>query len=130
MLIDESLRFTNGQVYQLWPYTKKVFVLSSSLKVLPNGLDGKAEIVFAEPKDLIRRLSKLGFNDLYIDGGITIRSFLKEDLIDELIISTIPIILGDGISLFGKQDRDIKLEHVETQAFNGGLVQSRYKRVL
>ncbi len=49
----------------------------------------------------IEELNNQGMNNLYIDGGITIQNFMKEDLIDELIISTIPIVLGGGSPFFG-----------------------------
>ena len=64
---------------------------------------------------------------LYVDGGATIQGFLAAGLIQQLIITRIPILLGAGISLFGPLERDIRLRHVETRAFPSGLVQSRYE---
>ena len=71
-------------------------------------------------------LNKKGFKNLYIDGGKTIQSFLNENLIDELIITRIPIMLGSGIPLFDKMDLEIRFEHVQTEIFNNALVKSRY----
>lgn len=109
-----------------WSYSKPVFVLSNTLKTVPAGFEDKAEIVRGDLKDIIRDLHERNLTDLYIDGGKTIQSFLKEDLIDELIITKIPIILGSGIPLFSPMDRELKLKHVETEILNNMLVKSRY----
>jgi dihydrofolate reductase len=115
--------------FESWPFTKKVFVLSTTLKGIPQNLESVAEIVRGELKDLVHQLSEKGFKNLYIDGGKTFQSFLKENLIDELIISTIPIVVGNGIPLFGTLEHSIEFEHQVTKAFAGGLVQSRYIKV-
>ena len=64
---------------------------------------------------------------LYVDGGETIQGFLREGLIQQIIITRIPILLGSGIPLFGPLSHDIKLRHMETRQFPNGLVQSRYE---
>jgi dihydrofolate reductase len=113
-----------------WPYpkTKPIFVLSNSLDELPGGLPAKVEIVKGQLKRIIELLTDKGMNNLYIDGGKTIQSFLKEDLIDEMIITRIPILLGSGIPLFGKNNLELKFEHVETEVHNNMLVRSKYIR--
>jgi dihydrofolate reductase len=85
-----------------WPYHKPVFILSKSLKEIPEYLIGKVEVINGDIKKLIKQLTEQGFKNLYVDGGQTIHSFLKEDLIDEMIITTVPILLGDGVPLFHK----------------------------
>lgn len=112
-----------------WPYTKPVFVLSNSLSMAPKNLEDKVEFIKGDPRDILKKLHSKGFKNLYIDGGITVQNFLKEDLIDELIITRIPILLGKGISLFGELDNEIKFEHIETEIFNNTLVKSSYKRL-
>jgi dihydrofolate reductase len=62
-----------------------------------------------------------------VDGGRTIQRFLQDGLIDEITISRIPILIGEGIPLFGVLSSDIKLKHVETASFDSGLVQSTYR---
>ena len=116
--------------FKEWPYSipVPVFVLSNSLKELPGNLPVKVEIVSGELKKIIQSLKDRGFNNLYIDGGKTIQSFLKEDLIDEMIITRIPILLGSGIPLFGKNSLELEFEHVETKVYNNILVRSRYLR--
>ena len=111
-----------------WPYSRPVFVLSKSTFNLPQHLEGKAEILNGNVKDLTNQLEDRGYKNLYIDGGKVIQSFLKEDLIDEIIITRIPVILGDGISLFGKIDISLKYRHTKTEIFNDSLVKSCYVR--
>ena len=84
-----------------WPYKKHVFVLSGSLKEIPKGLAGKVSIVQGTLSEVLEAIHSKGHHKLYIDGGKTVQAFLAENLIDELILTTIPIILGDGIPLFG-----------------------------
>ena len=111
-----------------WPYAKPVFVLSNSLKAIPAGYEDKAEIVSGALKQILADLSVKGINKLYIDGGKTIQSFLKEDLIDELTITKIPVLLGSGIPLFVDNDIEVKLEHVKTEVLNNHMVKSHYIR--
>jgi dihydrofolate reductase len=111
-----------------WPYEKKVFVLSSKLNKVDERVKGKVEIVSGELEEIVKELNAKGFKNLYIDGGKTIQSFLKKDLIDELNITRVPIILGEGIPLFSKQTNEIKLKHLETISHANGLVQSIYKK--
>lgn len=111
-----------------WPYDKPVFVLSRTLKNTDNSLNGNVEIVNKRNEELVEELKSEGLNNLYIDGGITIQSFLKEDLIDEMIISTIPIILGEGIPLFGNAGVEEKFDLIESKSYPNGIVQNHYKR--
>ena len=113
-----------------WPYAKRVpiFVLSNTLNQLPHNLSANVEIVRGELKEIIELLRDKGINNLYIDGGKTIQSFLKEDLIDEMIITRIPILLGSGIPLFDKNNLELMFEHVGTEVYNNMLVRSKYLR--
>jgi len=111
-----------------WHYTKPVFVLSNSLAEIPENLIGKAEIVKGDIRGVIQNLNKQGYKNLYIDGGKVIQSFLKEDLIDELIISRVPVLLGEGIPLFGETNSLLKFNHIKTETFNNSLVKSCYVR--
>ena len=120
--------FEKVLTFDFWPYDKPVFVLSHSITELPEGMVGKAEIIKGEIKEEVNLLNKRGYNNLYIDGGKVIQSSLKEDLIDELIITRIPILLGDGIPLFGKLDQNFKFKHVKTDTYNNMLVKSSYRR--
>ena len=114
--------------FPVWPYEKKVFVLSTSLKQIPGTLNEKATLVAMKPAELLNYLSDKGFSNIYIDGGKVIQSFLREDLIDELIITKVPELIGTGIPLFGYLDNDLRFEHIKTNIYSDGLVKSQYKR--
>ena len=111
-----------------WPYEKKVFVLSTSLKQIPETLNEKAILTTMKPAELLNYLSDKGFSNIYIDGGKVIQSFLREDLVDELIITKVPELIGTGIPLFGYLDNDLRFEHIKTNIYSDGLVKSQYKR--
>ena len=111
-----------------WPFTKPVFVLSSTIQTVPNKLRGKVEILNGDPKKIVEELNSRGFNNLYIDGGQTIQRFLKEDLIHEMIITTASVILGDGIPLFHGISGDIKFKCKRVEVLNPYLVKHYYER--
>jgi dihydrofolate reductase len=114
--------------FGVWPYDKPVFVLSTTLAEAPADLAGKMEVVRGDPRSLVAALRERGFEDLYVDGGRTIRGFLAADLIDELIITTVSILLGDGVPLFGSIGRTLSFRHVSTAVLSPDLTQSRYVR--
>jgi dihydrofolate reductase len=116
------------QDFDQWIYTKPVFVLTQTLDALPGKWAHKAEIVKGEPTEVIAALNSRGINNIYVDGGKTIQSLLSLDLIDEMIITKIPILLGNGIPLFSNGNSELKFEHIETDVYYGGLVKSRYLR--
>lgn len=111
-----------------WPYEgKRVVVLSNSLKEIPEQAIGKIELYSGPLKQLFHKLEADGCKRLYIDGGKTIQSFLLEGLITDLTITKIPILLGEGIPLFGNTGKDIKLQHVKTETYPSGFVKSTYE---
>jgi dihydrofolate reductase len=113
--------------FKEWPYPdRKVIVLSNGSPVVPNEVLRNVEVLAGPPSELVKHLAAKGSQHLYIDGGKTIQSFLKAGAIQELTISHIPILIGDGIPLFGKLEQDQKLTHLETRTFPNGIVQSRY----
>ncbi|MBK3518366.1 dihydrofolate reductase family protein [Carboxylicivirga marina] len=112
-----------------WPYAKPVFVLSRTIKSIPEEYADKAELVKGSLIEVVEQINGRGFNQLYIDGGTTIQSFLKEDLIDDLIMTTIPVLLGGGSSLFGDLDKPLDFEFVSSQVYLDKVPQVRYKRI-
>ena len=110
-----------------WPYTKPVVVLTSRPLDIPDDIASKVETMSGSPADIVDELSKRGAEHLYIDGGKTIQSFLDANLIQRIIITRIPILLGGGIPLFGPLQQDIRLRHIETRAFADGNVQCEYE---
>jgi dihydrofolate reductase len=111
-----------------WPYKVPVFVLSNNLNQIPQKLDGKVELVSGDLNQIVNKLNEKGFLNLYIDGGKTIQSLLKEDLIDELILTRLPILLGEGTLLFSGLDNELRFEHKSTEVYLGEMVQSHYIR--
>jgi dihydrofolate reductase len=110
-----------------WPYgNKRVVVLSSRPVDLSLVKDGVVEQMAGPPAEIISRLAASGAHHLYVDGGITIQQFLRAGLIQRLIITRVPVLIGDGIPLFGALPADIRLRHVATRQYASGLVSSEY----
>ena len=104
-------------------------VLSSTLgpEAIPAYLEGKVSITSGEPAAIVEELAEKGVKHVYVDGGITLQAFMAAGLIDEINIGLIPVLIGDGIPLFGPLDSDVRLEHVRTRTFPSGLVQLKYR---
>ena len=114
--------------FNAWPYgQKQVVVLStrpSELVAPPS--EAVCHMMSGTPQEVVAWLAKRGLERLYIDGGVTVQRFLAAELIERVIITRIPVLLGQGIPLFGPLTRDIRLEHVGTRSYPSGLVQSEY----
>ena len=110
-----------------WAYGKKpVFVLSSKpLAPAPEG--AIVERMEGDPREVAARLDARGVRHAYVDGGETIQAFLRAGLIQRLIVTRVPVLVGEGISLFGPTGRDVALRHVATRTYESGLVQSEYE---
>lgn len=111
-----------------WPYTKPVFVWSHTLKDIRTDPGNKVFVVSGNPGDILRQVHQKGYQRLYIDGGKTIQSFLEHDLVDELIITVIPVLLGGGTPLFGTLSRSLDFELVSSRVWLDALVQNHYRR--
>lgn len=120
--------FETVAAFPEWFYSQHVYVLSNSLKEVPEALKDKASIVSMSPAALLKHLSDKGHKGIYVDGGKVIQSFLKEDLINKLIISTAPLLLGSGIPLFGELNKELHFVHNKTVTFSNGLVTNYYSR--
>ena len=118
--------FETVRAMPAWPYgAMPVRVLTSH--PLPPGLPPTARAMSGAPPDVFAALAREGFRHAYVDGGKTIQDFLRAGLIHEMTITRIPVLLGQGIPLFGELAADVEFEHVKTRAFAGGLVQSTYR---
>lgn len=120
--------FEKVLTFPSWPYEKKVFVLSTGIKQVPDMLRGKVTVLSMKPRELLNYLSSEGFSNIYVDGGKVVQGFLKEDCIDEMIITKVPVLIGSGIPLFGFLDNDLQFKHIRTDVYSNGLVKSRYER--
>jgi dihydrofolate reductase len=113
-----------------WPYGKKrVVVLSNRPVDLSKVRGGVVEQMAGSPAAIVSKLAASGAHHLYIDGGITIQNFLHAGQIQRLIITRVPVLIGEGIPLFGALPRDVRLRHVATQHYPSGLVKSEYEVV-
>lgn len=111
-----------------WPYGKKPIVVLSGRPVdIPKKLARTVTWMSGAPTEILANLSERGAKHAYVDGGKTIQRFLDADLIQQLIITRVPVLIGSGIPLFGPLNRDVHLRHVETRQFPNGLVQSKYE---
>jgi dihydrofolate reductase len=111
-----------------WPYGgKPVIVLSRTLSALAAPEGAVCRLMAGSPLEVASRLADLGHRHVYVDGGATIQGFLQAGLIQRLIITRVPVLLGTGIPLFGPLTRDLCFEHVATRAYPSGLVQSEYR---
>ena len=113
--------------FETWPYGEKpVFVLSTrTLAPTPPG--AVVERMSGDPVEILSSLDARGFRHAYVDGGITIQRFLRAGVVQRLVVTRVPVIIGAGIPLFGAVERDIVLRHVGTRQYAGGLVQSEYE---
>ena len=110
-----------------WPYgRRRVVVLSTRPLDLSVVKSGRVEQMSGEPAQIVAQLAASGAQNLYIDGGVTIQGFLRAGLIQRLIITRVPVLIGEGIPLFGPLPRDIRLHHVSTRHYPSGLVTSEY----
>jgi dihydrofolate reductase len=114
--------------FEGWPYgSTKVIVLSSQPLVIPDHLAERVEAMSASPEAVVTELARRGHRHAYVDGGQTIQRFLAAGLLDRLIVTRIPILLGSGRPLFGSLPQDVRLRHVRTRDYPSGLVQSEYE---
>ena len=114
--------------YGQWLYGKKpVVVLSSHPLDFSWIKNGVVEQMSGEPAAIVPQLEARGYHHAYIDGGVTIQRFLAAGLIDRMVISSVPVLIGSGMPLFGPLTHDVRLRHVATRTFRGGLVQNEYE---
>jgi dihydrofolate reductase len=123
-------RKTFEKVLTLGPWSygdKRVVVLSSRPLDLSKAVGGVVEQMAGFPAEIVAQLAASGAHNLYIDGGITIQGFLRAGAIQRLIITRVPVLIGEGLPLFGALPHDVRLRHVATRAYPSGLVQSEYE---
>lgn len=90
---------------------------------------GKTKFYTGKLKDLVSRLKSEQGQNIFIDGGAEIvNELLKENLIDEFIISIVPVLLGNGTRLFKDGRPEQMLQLVSIKSFDKGLAQIHYRR--
>jgi len=110
-----------------WPFgDRRVAILSTRSANIPAALADRVSWMSGEPRRVAQQLAAEGATHAYVDGGTTIQSFLRARLVQRLIVTRVPILLGQGIPLFGRLDGDVALQHRRTVAYPNGMVQSEY----
>ena len=124
MDIISSMNLSDEQ----WPYGKlKIIVLSNTLKKAPKNLEKRVEMYSGDISNLIDSLDNQGYKHAYIDGGTTIQNFINLKLINEIILTRVPVLIGQGKPLFGALKKDIILSETATKVFDNDYVQIKYK---
>lgn len=120
---EKVLSFTD------WPYDRPVLVLSRQLAgtPIPEALHGKLRFADLAPKQAMAALAREGVRRVYVDGGQLVQSFLREGLIEDMVITTVPVLIGAGRALFDELPKDRSLVLLASRSFPSGLVQSTYR---
>ncbi len=127
VLVIGSGTFETVLAFPTWPYAdKRVVVLSSRPLDLSKVRGGVVDQMSGDPREIVAKLDAQGVKHAYIDGGVTIQRFLRAGLIQRLIVTRVPVLIGSGRPLFGALDADVKLRHVGTKSYPSGLVTSEY----
>lgn len=110
-----------------WPYGDKRVVVLSHRPLGLSRIAGRVEQMSGDPDQIVRQLEAAGAQHVYVDGGVTVQEFLRAGKIHRVTITRVPVLIGEGIPLFGSVARDIRLRHVGTRQYKSGLVTSDYE---
>jgi dihydrofolate reductase len=108
-----------------WPYGGKRVVVLSHRPLELSDIRGRIEQMSGEPAQIAHKLSASGAKHVYVDGGITIQESLRAGQIHDLTITRVPVLIGEGIPLFGSAT-GCQTRHVGTRQYQSGLVTSQY----
>ena len=115
--------------FEQWPYADKRVVVLTSRAIPPNIRGAVIEQMSGSPAEITQRLAASGAAHAYIDGGITVQRFIRARLVQRLVITRVPVLIGEGIPLFGALPHDVRLRHIQTKTYQSGLVKSEYEIV-
>ncbi|HTW32647.1 MAG TPA: dihydrofolate reductase family protein [Candidatus Sulfotelmatobacter sp.] len=128
VIVIGRLTFEIVLAFPEWPYgEKQVVVLSSGMLDFSKLRGARVEQMSGSPAEIVSALSTRGFQHAYIDGGVTVQRFLRAGAIQRLTITRVPVLIGQGIPLFGSLPHDVKLRHVSTHPYPSGLVKTEYQ---
>lgn len=129
VLVMGSGTFKTVIGFDQWPYTMPTFVMSRTLTQddVPESLQAKVTINALDPTELMQFLFQQGFENVYVDGGKLVQSFLGDGLISEITLTQIPILIGKGKRLFGETEKDIDMELISSKSMKFGFLQNHYR---
>ncbi len=113
--------------FPTWPYADKRVVVLSRRPLDLAGVAGRVEQMSGDPAQIVAKLASTGSRHVYVDGGITVQEFLRARQIHYLTINRYPVLIGQGVPLFGTLPGDIKLRHLGTRQFKNGGLASQYE---
>lgn len=117
--------YEKGLSQPQWPYgSKRTFVLSTTLSA-PLRSDPVVEIV-SSLEEAGEVFEREGIKSVYVDGGQVVQAFLRNGWIDEIVLTTAPVLLGKGISLFEDLESDVRLRLVAVDVIEDGMVSVAY----
>lgn len=110
-----------------WPYADKVnYVCSKN----PAWKDNKDVVFEADPVTLVNRLKSSPGKNIWIVGGGALNTILlANDLVDKMILSIIPVVLGSGIKQFNTMDMIKKFKLNKSESFSNGVIILHYQRL-
>ena len=118
---EKSLTLTGGIDKKMPTYV----ITHRKLQTIP---DANITLYSGNLKELVSKIRKKTKKTIWlVGGGQLTQLFLKENLIDRMILSTIPIILGEGISLFGNVRKEINFVLTNAKSYKSGIVQTHYR---
>lgn len=119
--------FEVARGFDAWPHAGRPVVVLTTRPLDRTGWPaGAVEAMSGPPDRIVATLAGRGLTRLYVDGGRTVQAFLRAGLVDRLVITRVPVLIGQGIALFGNLPADVRLRHVDTRAYAGGLVTTEY----
>lgn len=111
-----------------WAYREiKMIVLTTKNIEIPNRLKGIVSTSSLSAAQLIKQLIDESIKHVYADGGLVIQDFLSSGLVNEITVTTVPILIGKGKSFSNSLTTDLNLTHLKTTVFNFGFVQNKYR---
>lgn len=109
-----------------WPYQgKKSYVFTADSEFTTETPD--TEVVNELTPEFITQLQEAESDIWLVGGGKLIASFLKLGAVDDILVSIIPVMLGNGIPLFPEIHKDAKLQLVSCESFRNGVVNLSYR---
>ncbi|MEX1366201.1 MAG: dihydrofolate reductase family protein [Nannocystaceae bacterium] len=112
-----------------WPYGRTPVLVATTrpLSEDPSAVPSSVRAVSGSIEALVDQAKQAaGDRDVYVDGGALIRSAMDAGLVDEIVVTVVPIVLGAGAPLFAGLSRRHPLQLLGCRAIGGGLVELRY----